>query len=30
VSMPMFPELTEAEVDFSIEKALEWDRKVSA
>jgi dTDP-4-amino-4,6-dideoxygalactose transaminase len=30
VSMPMFPELTEAEVDFSIAKALEWDRKVSA
>jgi dTDP-4-amino-4,6-dideoxygalactose transaminase len=27
VSLPMFPELTEAEVDYSIEKVLEWDRK---
>jgi dTDP-4-amino-4,6-dideoxygalactose transaminase len=30
VSMPMFPELTAEEVDFSIAKALEWDRKVGA
>jgi dTDP-4-amino-4,6-dideoxygalactose transaminase len=30
ISMPMFPELTEAEVDASIAKALEWDRQVSA
>jgi dTDP-4-amino-4,6-dideoxygalactose transaminase len=30
VSMPMFPELTQEEVDFSIQKALEWDRSVSA
>jgi dTDP-4-amino-4,6-dideoxygalactose transaminase len=27
VSLPMFPELTEAEVDYVIEKTLEWDRK---
>jgi dTDP-4-amino-4,6-dideoxygalactose transaminase len=26
ISLPMFPELTEAEVDFVIEKTLEWDR----
>lgn len=26
VSLPMFPELTEAEVDYSIQKVLEWDR----
>jgi len=26
VSMPMFPELTEQEVDLGIEKVLEWDR----
>ena len=30
VSMPMFPELTQEEVDFSIQKALEWDRLVGA
>jgi dTDP-4-amino-4,6-dideoxygalactose transaminase len=30
VSMPMFPELTAEEVDFSIAKALEWDAKVGA
>jgi dTDP-4-amino-4,6-dideoxygalactose transaminase len=30
VSMPMFPELTAEEVDFSIAKALEWDRKAGA
>jgi dTDP-4-amino-4,6-dideoxygalactose transaminase len=29
VSLPMFPELTEAEVDYVIEKTLEWDRSVS-
>jgi dTDP-4-amino-4,6-dideoxygalactose transaminase len=27
VSLPMFPELTEAEIDFTIEKVLEWDAK---
>ena len=27
VSLPMFPELTEKEVDYSIEKVLEWDKK---
>ncbi len=26
VSLPMFPELTAAEVDYSIAKVLEWDR----
>ncbi len=26
ISMPMFPELTEQEVDYVIEKTLEWDR----
>jgi len=26
VSLPMFPELTEAEVDFTIQKCLEWDK----
>ena len=26
VSLPMFPELTEAEVDYVIAKTLEWDR----
>jgi dTDP-4-amino-4,6-dideoxygalactose transaminase len=30
VSMPMFPELTQEEVDHSIAKALEWDRTVGA
>jgi dTDP-4-amino-4,6-dideoxygalactose transaminase len=28
VSLPMFPELTEQEVDYTIEKVLEWDRSV--
>ncbi len=28
VSLPMFPELTEQEVDYTIEKVLEWDRRV--
>jgi len=27
VSLPMFPELTEQEVDYTIEKVLEWDSK---
>ncbi|MBI5280239.1 MAG: DegT/DnrJ/EryC1/StrS family aminotransferase [Candidatus Solibacter usitatus] len=27
VSLPMFPELTEQEVDFTIEKVLEWDAR---
>jgi dTDP-4-amino-4,6-dideoxygalactose transaminase len=26
VSLPMFPELTEQEVDYTIEKVLDWDR----
>ena len=26
ISLPMFPELTEQEVDYTIEKVLEWDR----
>ncbi|HCE46820.1 MAG TPA: transcriptional regulator [Lentisphaeria bacterium] len=29
VSLPMFPELTVEEVDYSIKKVLEWDRKNS-
>jgi dTDP-4-amino-4,6-dideoxygalactose transaminase len=29
VSLPMFPELTEAEVDYVSEKVLEWDRSAS-
>jgi hypothetical protein len=24
----MFPELTEEEVDYTVDKVLEWDRKV--
>lgn len=27
VSLPMFPELTEDEVDYTVDKVLEWDRK---
>jgi dTDP-4-amino-4,6-dideoxygalactose transaminase len=27
ISLPMFPELTEAEVDYVIEKCLDWDRQ---
>ena len=27
LSLPMFPELTDAEVDYTIEKCVEWDRK---
>jgi dTDP-4-amino-4,6-dideoxygalactose transaminase len=30
VSLPMFPELTGAEVDYVIGKVLEWDRSVNA
>ena len=26
VSLPMFPELTEAEIDYTIEKCLEWNK----
>ncbi|MGA2856926.1 MAG: DegT/DnrJ/EryC1/StrS family aminotransferase [Candidatus Sulfotelmatobacter sp.] len=26
VSLPMFPELTEEEVDYTVDKVLEWDR----
>jgi len=26
VSLPMFPELTEAEIDYTIQKCLEWDK----
>jgi dTDP-4-amino-4,6-dideoxygalactose transaminase len=26
ISLPMFPELTEQEVDYTIEKVLDWDR----
>ncbi len=26
VSLPMYPELTEAEVDYVISKVLEWDK----
>jgi len=28
VSLPMFPELTEDEVDYTVDKVLEWDRGV--
>ena len=27
ISLPMFPELTEAEIDYAIEKVLEWDAR---
>jgi len=27
ISLPMFPELTEEEVDYTVDKVLEWDRK---
>jgi len=27
ISLPMFPELTEEEVDYTVDKALEWDRR---
>jgi dTDP-4-amino-4,6-dideoxygalactose transaminase len=29
ISLPMFPEMTEQEVDYTIAKVLEWDRGVS-
>ena len=29
VSLPMFPELTDAEVDYAIETCVEWDKKAS-
>ncbi|HEY63112.1 MAG TPA: DegT/DnrJ/EryC1/StrS family aminotransferase [Caldilineae bacterium] len=29
ISLPMYPELTEEEVDYVIEKVLEWDKSVS-
>ncbi len=29
VSLPMFPELTQEEVDYTISKVLEWDRSVA-
>ncbi|HLZ43846.1 MAG TPA: DegT/DnrJ/EryC1/StrS family aminotransferase [Candidatus Sulfotelmatobacter sp.] len=28
ISLPMFPELTEEEVDYTVDKVLEWDRSV--
>jgi dTDP-4-amino-4,6-dideoxygalactose transaminase len=28
VSLPMYPELTEQEVDYMIEKVLEWDQRI--
>jgi dTDP-4-amino-4,6-dideoxygalactose transaminase len=28
ISLPMFPELTEDEVDYTVDRVLEWDRKV--
>jgi len=27
ISLPMFPELTEDEVDYTVDRVLEWDRK---
>lgn len=30
ISLPMFPELTQEEVDYTIQKTLEWDRSVGA
>lgn len=29
ISLPMFPELTEAEVDYTVEKLLEWDKSAA-
>lgn len=29
ISLPMFPELTQEEVDYTVAKVLEWDRSVS-
>jgi len=28
ISLPMFPELTEEEVDYAVDKVMEWDRRV--
>ncbi|HET9307856.1 MAG TPA: DegT/DnrJ/EryC1/StrS family aminotransferase [Candidatus Sulfotelmatobacter sp.] len=28
ISLPMFPELTEEEVDYTVDKVLEWDRRI--
>jgi len=28
ISLPMFPELTEEEVDYTIERVLDWDKRV--
>ena len=28
ISLPMFPELTEEEVDYTVDKVLEWDRRL--
>lgn len=28
ISLPMFPELTEEEVDYTVDRVLEWDRRV--
>ena len=30
ISLPMFPELTQEEVDYTIEKVLQWDRSAAA
>jgi dTDP-4-amino-4,6-dideoxygalactose transaminase len=30
ISLPMFPELTEQEVDYVVSKVLEWDRSAGA
>ncbi len=30
ISLPMFPELTQEEVDYTVEKVLEWDRSARA
>ena len=28
ISLPMFPELTEEELDYTVDKVLEWDRRI--
>jgi dTDP-4-amino-4,6-dideoxygalactose transaminase len=28
ISLPMFPEMTEEEVDYTVDKVLEWDRRI--
>ena len=30
ISLPMFPELTEKEIDFTVAKVLEWDRSAAS